>query len=53
MVDDDDDVCDDVEVTWVCEGNHDQDLFRDNCKEAMTSGRLRYCCSDSFLAECR
>ena len=45
--------CEETDVTWVCEGNHDQDLFRANCVEVNSSARLRYCCSKSFLADCQ
>jgi hypothetical protein len=46
-------LCDDDEVTWACDGNHEQDLFRENCEELSSSGRLRYCCPKSFLVECQ
>jgi hypothetical protein len=46
-------LCDDSDVTWACEGNHDQDLFREECEEQNSSGRLRYCCPKSFLVECQ
>jgi hypothetical protein len=45
--------CDESEVTWVCEGSHEQDLFGENCEEQNSSGRLRYCCPKSFLIECQ
>jgi hypothetical protein len=45
--------CGDAEVTWSCMGNHDQELFRANCEELDSMGRLRYCCPKEFLAECQ
>jgi hypothetical protein len=45
---DDDDVCEGMAVTWVCDGNHDQELFKENCVELSSSGRLRYCCPPDF-----
>jgi hypothetical protein len=50
---DDADFCNESEVTWVCEGDHRQDLFRENCEEQNSSGRLRYCCPKSLLIECQ
>jgi hypothetical protein len=52
-VPDEQNLCESSEVTWVCEGRHDEDLFRDECEELGTSSLLRYCCPKQFLADCR
>ena len=46
-------LCEGTDVQWVCDGNHDQDLFRANCLELNSTARLRYCCPKSFLPECQ
>jgi hypothetical protein len=48
-----DDACGDRGVTWVCEGNHEQELFRGRCEELDSMGKLRYCCPPEFLEECQ
>jgi hypothetical protein len=47
------DLCEGADVTWVCEGNHDDELFVESCKEFNSSGRLRYCCPGPFLSDCK
>ena len=50
---DDSDACEEEGVTWTCQGNHEQELFRESCEELDSMGRLRYCCPPDFLEACQ
>jgi hypothetical protein len=44
--------CANDEVEWICEGNHDLAAFNANC-ETVPVNSIRYCCPESFLAQCQ
>lgn len=44
--------CANDEVEWMCEGNHDLAAFNANC-ETVPVNSIRYCCPESFLAQCQ
>jgi hypothetical protein len=44
--------CANAEVEWICEGNHDLAAFNANC-ETVPVNSIRYCCPESFLAQCQ